>query len=73
LDAVVPGSPGDKAGIKTGDIITEVEGQPIDQSHRLEDVLVQYAPGRTVSLEIYRDGVYLTLMVTLGTRPETAS
>ena len=71
LEAVTPGSPGDKAGIKTGDIITAVEGQPIDESHRLEDVLVQYAPGRTVSIEVYRDGAYQTLMITLGTRPAT--
>jgi serine protease Do len=73
LEAVTLGGPGDKAGIKTGDIITEIEGQAIDQSHRLEDVIVQYAPGRTVSLEIYRDGGYQTLMITLGTRPSTTS
>ena len=73
IDAVVPGSPGDLAGIKTGDIITAVEGQAIDSSHQLGDVLVQYAPGRTVSVEIYRAGSYLTLKVTLGTRPTTLS
>jgi S1-C subfamily serine protease len=72
-EAVTAGSPGDKAGIMTGDIITEIEGQPIDQSHRLDDVIVQYAPGRTVSLEVYRDGEYVTRMVTLGTRPSNAS
>ncbi len=73
IAAVVPGSPGDKAGIETGDIITSVEGQTVDASHPLEDLLVQYAPGRTVSVEIYRGGKYLTLMVTLGTRPATTS
>jgi len=73
LDAVTAGSPGEKAGIETGDIITQVEGQLIDLSHPLEDVIVQYAPGRTVSLEIYRGGTYLTLMITLGTRPATTS
>lgn len=69
IEAVLAGSPGAIAGIKTGDIIASVEGQAIDPSHRLEDVLVQYAPGRTVSVEIYRGGSYLTLRVTLGTRP----
>jgi S1-C subfamily serine protease len=73
LAAVTPGSPGDQAGIMTGDIITDIEGQPIDQSHRLEDIIVQYAPGRTVSLEVYRNGVYVTRMITLGTRPSNAS
>ncbi len=63
------GSPGEKAGVKTGDIITKIEGDTIDPEHPLEDLLVKYAPGRTVSLELYREGTYLTLRVTLGTRP----
>ena len=62
VDAVVADGPADKAGIKTGDIITA-----------LEDMLVQYAPGRTISLELYRGGQYLTVRVTLGTRPEATS
>ena len=69
VPAVTVGSPGEAAGIKTGDIITSLEGQPIDTLHRLEDLLVQYSPGRTVSLQVYRDGTYLTVKVTLGTRP----
>ena len=73
VDAVVAGGPADKAGIKTGDIITSIEGQPIDATHSLEDTLVQYAPGRTVSIELYRGSQYLTLRVTLGTRPPATS
>jgi S1-C subfamily serine protease len=69
IEAVVAGSPGDKAGIKTGDILTKMEGESIDPSHRLEDMLVKYAPGRTITLEAYRGGSYITLRVTLGTRP----
>jgi serine protease Do len=73
IAAVTVGSPADKAGIKTGDIITSVEGQTVDPLHRLEDLLVQYSPGRTISLEIYRGGDYITVRVTLGTRPENPS
>jgi serine protease Do len=69
VEAVVAGSPGEAAGIKNGDIITKLEGETIDPSHRLEDLLVKYAPGRTVTLEAYRDGSYITIKVTLGTRP----
>jgi S1-C subfamily serine protease len=71
VEAVVAGSAGEAAGIKTGDIITKLEGETIDPSHRLEDLLVKYAPGRTITLEAYRDGSYITLEVTLGTRPST--
>jgi serine protease Do len=71
IEAVVAGGPADKAGIKTGDIITSIEGQPIDATHALEDILVRYAPGRTISVELYRDGKYVTVRLTLGTRPTT--
>jgi S1-C subfamily serine protease len=73
IEAVVTGSPGARAGIKTGDIITEVEGRAIDSRNPLQDVLVQYSPGRTVSVRIYRNGAYVTVMVSLGTRPESTS
>ena len=70
VEAVTAGSPAAAAGIRTGDIITAVEGQKIDQLHRLEDLLVQYSPGRTISLQVYRSGSYLTVQVALGTRPD---
>jgi serine protease Do len=69
IEAVVAGGPADKAGIKTGDIVTSIEGQAIDPTHPLEDILVRYAPGRTISVELYRDGKYITVRLTLGTRP----
>jgi S1-C subfamily serine protease len=73
IEAITPDSPADKAGIKTGDIITAIEGRTIDASHPLEDILVQYAPGRTVSIELLRGSTYKTVLVTLGTRPQSTS
>jgi len=67
--AVVPDGPADKAGVKAGDIITSIEGQPIDGEHPLDSVLTQFAPGRTVTLGILRDGAKVEVQVTLGVRP----
>ncbi len=67
--AVVDGSPADDAGVRDGDIITSIEDERVDVDHRLEDILSQYKPGDTVSLELLRDGEKRTLDVTLGTRP----
>ncbi|HEY6057007.1 MAG TPA: PDZ domain-containing protein, partial [Candidatus Limnocylindrales bacterium] len=67
--AVVPNSPADKAGLKEGDIITTIEGITIDAEHPLDAVLTQFAPGKTVSLEVLRNGQTITLQLTLGTRP----
>ena len=73
VDAVVTDGPADQGGIKTGDIITEIEGQAIDATNLLEDTLVQFAPGRTISIQLLRGSQYLTVRVTLGTRPPAAT
>jgi len=68
-DPIVAGSPAAAAGLRDGDIITAVDGTAIDADSPLDDILTQYAPGRTVALDVLRGGQKLTLMLTLGTRP----
>jgi 2-alkenal reductase len=68
-DPIVPNSPAAAAGLRDGDIITAVDGTAIDAHSPLDDILTQYAPGRTVALDVLRDGQKLTLTLTLGTRP----
>jgi S1-C subfamily serine protease len=69
VDPIQPDSPAAVAGLQDGDIIIAVDGTAIDADSPLDDILTQYAPGRTVALEVLRDGERLTLTVTLGTRP----
>ncbi|HET7726968.1 MAG TPA: trypsin-like peptidase domain-containing protein [Candidatus Limnocylindrales bacterium] len=68
-EAVVAGSPAAEAGVREGDIIRSIGGQVIDDEHPLDALLVQFAPGDTVTLEILRDGETVEIEVTLGTRP----
>ena len=68
-EAIVPDGPAAKAGVKQGDIIVAIEGQTIDTEHPLDSVLTQFAPGRTVTLGILRNGQKLDVQVTLGVRP----
>jgi S1-C subfamily serine protease len=65
----VPGSPAAAAGLRDGDIIVSVDGIEITWDRPLDDILTQFAPGRTVALEVLRDGQPITLTLTLGTRP----
>ncbi|HYK96062.1 MAG TPA: trypsin-like peptidase domain-containing protein [Candidatus Dormibacteraeota bacterium] len=71
LPAITPGSPAAAAGLKDGDIITAIEGQPVDTEHPLDALLSGYAPGQTVKLNVLRGTDQITISVTLGTRPST--
>lgn len=66
---IVPGSPAERAGLQGGDIITAVNETAIDGAHPLQDLLVQYSPGTTITLTVLRDGSLITITVELGTRP----
>ena len=70
-DPIVVDSPAAAAGLRDGDIITAVDGTAIDAGSPLDDILTQYAPGRTVALDVLRNGQKLSLTLTLGTRPTT--
>ena len=67
--AIKSGGPADKAGIKSGDIIVAIEGQTIDTEHPLDSVLTQFAPGRTVTVGLLRNGQTVEVKLTLGVRP----
>ena len=66
----VAGSPAEKAGLKDGDIITAVNDTVIDETHPLQDLLVQYSPGTSITLAVLRDGSSITITLELGIRPK---
>jgi serine protease Do len=66
--AVVPGSGADKAGIKQGDIILELNNSRIDTEHSLVSLLKNYNAGDTIKLKVYRDNQEIMVSVTLGER-----
>lgn len=57
---VVPNSPADDAGIKTGDIILEVEGYKINNENTIFGVFQEFRVGQTITLKILRDNSELT-------------
>ncbi|MFM8914752.1 MAG: PDZ domain-containing protein, partial [Candidatus Limnocylindrus sp.] len=66
---IISGSPAEAAGLKSGDIITAVNETAIDEAHPLQDLLVQHAPGTTLTLTVLRDGSSITITLELGVRP----
>ena len=67
--AVAVGSPADKAGVKSGDVITKVDGKAINASNPLLSALSTHQPGDKISLTYLRDGKEVTVSVTLATYP----
>ena len=64
--AVVPGGPADQAGIQPGDVITAVDGVPVDDAEQLIVAIRTHSPGDTVTLTIQRDGQTSDVKVTLA-------
>ena len=65
ISQVEPDSPAAKAGVKTGDIITELNGKKMENSGQLQAAISSRRPGDKVTLGIFRDGKTLSLPITL--------
>jgi len=63
---VVPHSPADKAGLKAGDIVQQVDGEPVDAEHTLRERVAARHPGDAVTLTVLREGETHEIKVTLG-------
>lgn len=70
---VTPDSPGAKAGLQKGDVITALNGQKIADYHDLRLRISQTAPGTAVKLDVYRNGQKQEMNATLGEFPEKAA
>lgn len=62
-------SAADKAGVKTGDIITQIGQYEINDTNTFFSVLNRHKVGETVALKVWRDGQTLELQATFMSRP----
>ena len=66
VSSVEPDSPAAKAGLQVGDVIRQMEGQPIVSSGDLPALIGQALPGEKVRLDVWRQGKPLALTAQLG-------
>jgi serine protease Do len=68
----MPDSPAAKAGLKTGDVILQFNGQNVADGRRLQLVVAETTPGEKVPVHIWREGASKTIDVTIKEIPGDA-
>jgi serine protease Do len=69
VDQPQPNSPAAKADIKSGDVITAVNGTPVKDARDLARTIGMMAPDSSVKLDLIRQGETKTVSLTLGQLP----
>jgi len=63
--AIIADSPADKAGLRIGDIITEVSGEKVSSGKSLSDIIYEHKTGDQIELVLIRNGEEMKIPVTL--------
>jgi serine protease Do len=66
VSQVTPDSPASRAGLKSGDVLRELNGRKIANGSALQVAVSETAPGTTIDLGILRDGKPETVQITVG-------
>ena len=72
VESVEPGSPADKAGVKSGDVIVAIDGQDVPHSGDLPRMVARHAPGTAVKLTYLRDKDKRTVDMSLAALKDEA-
>jgi serine protease DegQ len=71
ISGVLEGGPADKAGMKPGDVLTQVNGQPVNDVVTLLNRIAQTSPGDEAKINLLRKGKPMALKVQVGKRPKS--
>ncbi|MCY4753401.1 Do family serine endopeptidase [Pelomonas aquatica] len=63
---VTAGSPAEKGGVEGGDVITKVDGKPVEKAADLRRLIAAVKPGAKATLTVFRRGAYKDLAVTIA-------
>jgi Trypsin-like serine proteases, typically periplasmic, contain C-terminal PDZ domain len=69
IEKVVEGSPAEKAGLRSGDVIVRLNSDEITSTRKLTRLVSEIAPDHTARITIFREGSERELSATVGKRP----
>jgi len=70
IAGVLRGGPADKAGIKPGDVLLEVQGKPVADPAAMLNLIAALPPGSPATMKVKRQGQDVDASVTVGRRPK---
>ncbi len=70
IAGVLHGGPADKAGVKPGDILVEVQGKPVADPSGMLNLVAALAPGQAARVKLKRQGRDVEASITVGRRPK---
>ena len=73
ISGVLEGGPADKAGMKPGDVLTQVNGQKVNDVVTLLNHIAQTNPGDEAKIDLLRKGKEMSLKVQVSKRPKSKS
>jgi len=69
ITKIDPNTPAEKAGLKEGDVVTQVNGENVIDVQGLRNRIAGMSPGSVAKMHVYRNGSPTDVSVTLGERP----
>lgn len=70
ITSTYPEGPAEKAGLKSGDILTHINDKPVGNGREGVNLIAQVQPNDKVQITIYREGKKIQLMAIAGQRPK---
>jgi Do/DeqQ family serine protease len=70
IAGVLRGGPADKAGVKPGDVLFEIQGKPVPDPATMLNLVAALAPGDTARMKLKRKGGDVDASITIGRRPK---
>ena len=70
ISDVVEGDPAEKAGLRAGDVITEISGKPVNNTHELLLMIAGFRVGENIKVKVIRDGEEKIFLITIAERTE---
>jgi len=70
IAGVLRGGPADKAGVKPGDVLVEVEGRPVADPTSMLNLIAALPPGKPATVKVKRSGQEVDATITVGRRPK---